>query len=60
VGFAGAVVICAVLFTVLAVVIHRPIVELQSKIAQVRAGDLFVNVGFADRNDELRSGAAFQ
>jgi hypothetical protein len=53
VGFAGAVVICAVLFTVLAVVIHRPIVELQSKIAQVRAGDLFVNVGFADRNDEI-------
>jgi hypothetical protein len=53
VGFAGAVVICAVLFMVLAVVIHRPMVELQSKIAQVRAGDLFVNVGFADRNDEI-------
>jgi two-component system, NtrC family, sensor kinase len=53
VGFAGAVVICTVLFMVLAVVIHRPMVELQSKIAQVRAGDLFVNVGFADRNDEI-------
>lgn len=53
VGFAGAVVICTVLFMVLAVVIHRPMVELQNKIAQVRAGDLFVNVDFADRNDEI-------
>ena len=44
VGVAGAVVICAVLFMVLAVVIHRPMLELQHKIAQVRAGDLFVNV----------------
>jgi signal transduction histidine kinase len=38
---------------VLAVVIHRPMLELQSKIAQVREGDLFVNVDFADRNDEI-------
>lgn len=53
VGFAGAIVICAVLFMVLAVVIHRPMVELQEKMARVRAGDLFVNVGFADRNDEI-------
>jgi two-component system, NtrC family, sensor kinase len=53
VGIAGAVVICAVLFMVLAVVVHRPMLELQSKIAQVRAGDLFVNVDFADRNDEI-------
>ena len=50
---AGAVVICAVLFMVLAVVIHRPMLELQSKIAQVQAGDLFVKVEFADRNDEI-------
>src|SRR6266568_368944 len=53
VAVAGAVAICAVLFMVLAVMIHRPILELQSKIAQVRAGDLFVNVDFADRNDEI-------
>ncbi len=53
VAIAGAVAICAVLFMVLAVVIHRPMLELQNKIAQVRAGDLFVNVGFADRNDEI-------
>ena len=53
VGFAGAIVICAVLFMVLAVVIHRPLVELQEKIARVQRGDLFVNVSFADRNDEI-------
>ncbi len=53
VAVAGAVAICAVLFMVLAVVIHRPMLELQSKIAQVREGDLFVNVDFADRNDEI-------
>lgn len=53
VGFAGAVIICAVLFMVLAVVIHRPMVELQEKMARVRAGDLFVNVSFAERNDEI-------
>lgn len=53
IGFAGAIVICAVLFMVLAVVIHRPMVELQEKMAQVRAGDLFVKVGFSDRNDEI-------
>ena len=53
VGVAGAVVICAVLFMVLAVVIHRPMLELQSKIARVRGGDLFVHVDFADRNDEI-------
>jgi signal transduction histidine kinase len=53
VGVAGAVVICAVLFMVLAVVIHRPMLELQKKIALVQAGNLFVNVDFADRNDEI-------
>ncbi len=53
VAVAGAVAICTVLFIVLAVVIHRPILELQNKIARVREGDLFVNVGFADRNDEI-------
>ena len=53
VGFAGAIVVCAVLFMVLAVVIHRPLVELQEKIARVQQGDLFVNVSFAHRNDEI-------
>ena len=53
VGIAGAVVICAVLFMVLAVVVHRPMLELQKKIALVQAGYLYVKVDFADRNDEI-------
>lgn len=53
VAVAGAVCICAVLFVVLAVVIHRPVQELQNKIARLREGDFFVNVGFADRNDDI-------
>jgi len=53
VGIGGAVLLCAVLFVVLAIVIHRPMLELQNKIARVRAGDLFVKVEFADRNDEI-------
>jgi signal transduction histidine kinase len=50
---AGAVVICAVLITVLAYVIQRPMVELQEKIAQVSEGNLNVAVSFAHRNDEI-------
>src|SRR5512146_3583653 len=50
---AGAVAICAVMIMVLAVVVHRPMTELQQKIEQVREGDLTVSVNFADRNDEI-------
>lgn len=50
---AGAVAICAVMIMVLAVVVHRPMSELQEKIAQVREGDLTVSVNFANRNDEI-------
>src|SRR6185369_1277446 len=50
---AGAVAICAVMIMVLAVVVHRPMSELQDRIAQVREGDLTVSVKFADRNDEI-------
>lgn len=50
---AGAVAICAVMIMVLAVVVHRPMTELQEKIEQVREGDLTVSVTFADRNDEI-------
>ena len=53
VAVAGAVAICAVLFVVLAVVIHRPMADLQNKFAQVREGNLFVNVDFAERNDDI-------
>jgi signal transduction histidine kinase len=53
VATAGAVAICAVMIMVLAVVVHRPMTELQEKIAQVREGDLTVSVDFSDRNDEI-------
>jgi hypothetical protein len=53
VATAGAVAICAVMIMVLAVVVHRPMSELQEKIAQVREGDLTVSVKFADKNDAI-------
>jgi signal transduction histidine kinase len=53
VALTGAIVVCAVLLVVLAVLVQRPLVELQSKIARLRAGDLSVKVSFADRSDEI-------
>jgi len=53
VATAGAVAICAVMVMVLAVVVRRPMIELQHKIALVREGDLQVEVDFAERNDEI-------
>jgi hypothetical protein len=49
----GAVAICAALLAVLAVLIQRPLVELQEKIARLRDGDLNAAVSFAARNDEI-------
>lgn len=49
----GAAAICAVLLIVLFVLIHRPLAELQQKIAKLRGGDLNVRADFADRDDEL-------
>lgn len=53
VAAAGAVAICAALLAVIAVLVQRPLVELQEKIALLRDGNLAVSVGFADRNDEI-------
>lgn len=50
---AGAVSICAVMLMVLAVVVRRPMLELQDKIARVAQGDMNVAVNFAGRNDEI-------
>ena len=50
---AGAVAICAALLFALTLLIQRPMVELQDKIAQVGEGDLDVRVSFANRNDEI-------
>lgn len=53
VAAAGAVAICAAMLLVVAVLVQRPLVELQEKIAHLRDGDLSVSVGFAGRNDEI-------
>jgi signal transduction histidine kinase len=53
VASSGAVAICAVMILVLAVLIHRPVRELQEKIARVGTGELDSEVKFASRNDEI-------
>lgn len=50
---AGAVAVCAVVLVVWAVLIQRPLMEMQKKIAQLRDGDLNVTVNFADQQDEI-------
>ena len=49
----GAVAICAAMLVGLAVLVDRPLVELQEKIARLREGDLNVTASFASRNDEI-------
>ncbi|HWR15671.1 MAG TPA: ATP-binding protein [Terriglobales bacterium] len=49
----GALVICFVLIVTLALVIRRPMLELEDKIGRVSEGDLTATVEFARRNDEL-------
>jgi len=49
----GAIAVCAVVILALALLIQRPMVELQEKIARVGQGDLNVTVNFAKRNDEI-------
>jgi hypothetical protein len=53
VAAAGAVVICCVSIAVLALLIQRPMLELQKKVGQIRGGNLDVAVSFAGRNDEI-------
>jgi signal transduction histidine kinase len=53
VASSGAVAICAVMIVVLALLIHRPMRELQEKIERVGAGELDAEVKFASRNDEI-------
>ena len=49
----GAVIICGVSIGVLAYLIHRPMVELQEKVALISEGNLNVSVSFSARNDEI-------
>jgi len=53
VAAAGAVAICTAMLVALALLIQRPLVEFQEKIARVRDGDLTVSVSFAGRTDEI-------
>jgi len=49
----GAVAICAAMLVGLALLVDRPLLELQEKIARLREGDLNVKATFATRNDEI-------
>jgi signal transduction histidine kinase len=49
----GAVAICAVVLVVWAVLIQRPMRELQEKMARLRTGDMAVKVTFAEQQDEI-------
>src|SRR5215831_8094406 len=53
VAAAGAFVICVAVLMVLAVMVRRPMIELQEKFARVQSGDLDASVSFANRNDEI-------
>ena len=49
----GAIVVCAVLVVTLALVVRRPMLELENSIQRVSDGDLHATVTFADRNDDI-------
>jgi signal transduction histidine kinase len=53
VAAAGAVAVCAVVLVVWAVLIQRPLMEMQEKIARLRDGDLNVTVNFANQHDDI-------
>lgn len=49
----GAIVVCAVMVVTLALVVRRPMLELEESIQRVSDGDLKATVTFADRNDDI-------
>lgn len=49
----GILALSAVMLFVLAVLVHRPVLELTDKISRARRGQLDVAVSFADRADEI-------
>ena len=49
----GAVAVCAVVLIVWAVLVQHPLVEMQDKMARLRAGDMDVSVNFAGQKDEI-------
>ncbi len=53
VAAAGAVAVCAVVLVVWAILIQRPMREMQEKMARLREGDMNVTVNFADQHDDI-------
>ncbi|MGE5325904.1 MAG: sensor histidine kinase [Deltaproteobacteria bacterium] len=49
----GAVAVCVVVLFVWAILVQRPLREMQEKIARLRDGDLNVTVSFADQHDDI-------
>lgn len=49
----GAIVVCAVMVVTLALVVRRPMLELENSIQRVSEGDLRATVTFADRKDDI-------
>ena len=49
----GAIIVCAVLVVTLALVVRRPMLELEESIQRVSDGDLKATVTFADRQDDI-------
>jgi two-component system NtrC family sensor kinase len=53
VAAAGAVAVCAVVLVVWAILVQRPMKEMQEKMARLRGGDMHVTVNFADQHDDI-------
>lgn len=53
VAVSGALIVCVVLLVTLALVVRRPMLELQQTIQRVTDGDFHATVGYGDRNDDI-------
>ncbi len=53
VAAAGAVAVCAVVLIGWAILIQRPVKEMQEKMARLREGDMTVTVNFSGQHDEI-------
>lgn len=49
----GAIIVCAVMVVSLALIVRRPMLELEHSIERVSEGDLQATVSFADRHDDI-------
>ena len=49
----GAIIVCAVMVVSLALIVRRPMLELERSIERVSEGDLQATVSFADRHDDI-------